>query len=469
MSRPNAFELQLRRIEKADRLAAERNKRKRTRETYEDPPDDDLEMEIIPRRGKVQHHIMAAALAEPLLPMTRCTLPFGNVGSHIENLLTWNDNQLGPLEIYNLYYLNSPDALNELGDEVFSSLKGNLTNASVCKILLLAYNLRNNNGDHIFSDLNYELIDGEPRNYAEMTVRNLASPNSSGSLVTKETATLEEENIAYCYLAASYLRLFTKSAENYSRIGDHIKNGFSGFFSFEFPFTNHHPDIEVIRAVKNQFDTDYRLKNTFYVLLYAGEACRAGRDLKQFLYVMHTTYTGMHCYGLFLRNLDLMRVEPADLATCFDCDAFKREITSLSSIMTNLHNTSSQRGKECQMWRFARIFDKNFAAHLQTKNSTQFTAIMATLYHRMIPPTDRQDARKIAKVKEYLEADDGFCDFYAKKTMVLVMKKQYPDNFKVWYILRHHTKEQIARRRIAMLEGRRNEDEEEEEGEDYRD
>ena len=168
------------------------------------------------------------------------------------------------------------------------------------------------------------------------------------------------------------------------------------------------------------------------MLLYAGESVETGKDIKTYLYTLHTSYTEMHCYGLFLRCMELMEVSFDVLAGCFKCNAFQREIDALSTIMSR----GKIRGREKQMWRFAGIFDKSFAAHLQTKNSTQFTAILAVMYQMMVPATENQDAKKIAKVKEYIAAADGFVDFYARTTMVTILKENYPNHYSNF--LRNH-------------------------------
>ncbi|GJT24395.1 ribonuclease H-like domain-containing protein [Tanacetum coccineum] len=67
----------------------------------------------------------------------------------------------------------------------------------------------------------------------------------------------------------------------------HLKGKFRDFYKFKFPFDEFHPDMDVIMDIKKQFELDSRFRNTLYVILSSGCAEPQGQIIKDFLYEIH--------------------------------------------------------------------------------------------------------------------------------------------------------------------------------------
>ncbi|KAE8037916.1 hypothetical protein FH972_010466 [Carpinus fangiana] len=132
-----------------------------------------------------------------------------------------------------------------LGSKEFSGRGANKTDwtdaepgvskQTLAQIHLVAFSLKDKDGNHIFDEIPEFLYDP----VGSMDADKLSDSN----LVPKSSRTYEEEgdedmedydeNLAncYCYLACSYFRLYSKSAENFVKIQEHLKKRFTNFFS----------------------------------------------------------------------------------------------------------------------------------------------------------------------------------------------------------------------------------------------
>lgn len=196
------------------------------------------------------------------------------------------------------------------------------------------------------------------------------------------------------------MRLYTKSAVDYTRVEDQLRNRFTNFYDCALPFENFHPVPEAVNCIKSHINQNETLRNTFYNLVYAGESVENGKQLKEFLYRSHISYTGMHSYVLFLKCMGAFEVTNNQLINVLRTPYFAAQLNALEVIFDNLYSSSDQPEMKRQMWKYARVFNSRFLNQLQTKNCGVFTATLAHLYHTIIPARGNQDARKITSVTE---------------------------------------------------------------------
>nr|GEV58023.1 hypothetical protein [Tanacetum cinerariifolium] len=264
---------------------------------------------------------------------------------------------------------------------VFDRINGTLMRKAVAGIMLLSYNLMNDNCEHLIDEFDERLVDitySVPYDIIEET---------------------REKRIAicYCYLASSYLRLFTKAAENYEKVDKHLKEKFNNFYNFDFPFNEFHLDKDAILALKKQFDLDERLKNTLYVILHADGGNEHGQDLKEFLYRLHLNYTGLHTYALYLRCMEHLQVNCSQLGNIIYMPMFHSELVAISKLLDMEKNLDERHFR--QMWRVARLFSKNVISVLQVKNCVTFGLVLAYIVVETSPGR-RNDPLKIASLKD---------------------------------------------------------------------
>lgn len=383
-------------------------KRKRTTEKAESEQKED-----IPRNPSpigvvpvVNHDIdrrIERFLSRPVMPVTN---RFSNVRicyGRIPSLETWTDLQPGARICYNLRRIEEVEELLTLGSQVFQSIQGNITAQAICQLMNLAYNLKDSAGEYCFGDISPELIK-EDRDFDDVHNATLVTvrPLTTLTLTISGEEPEYNERVAngFCYLATSYMRLYTKSAVDYTRVEDQLRNRFTNFYDYALPLENFHPVPEAVNCIKTHINLNQTLRNTFYNLVYAGESVGNGKQLKEFLYRSHISYTGMHSYVLFLKCMEAFKVTNNQLINVLRTPYFAAELNALEVIFNNLFLSSEQPEMKRQMWKYARVFDSRFLNQLQTKNCGVFTAVLAHLYHSIIPARGNQDARNITKVTE---------------------------------------------------------------------
>lgn len=381
--------------------------KKRTRPLEEE---EEKEMETEALRGmgiasdeeEEDERALARLLAtEVTIPEDDFRLDVPEVFTSVISTADWSDLDPGKRDCYRLYKMKTDQAVAILGDSVFQSIKGKVTAKAICNLMLLAFQLKDNAGNHVFGRISDALI-GDTRSFKD---------ESEDVLFTADAGSRLRINVAendprlafkiatgYSYLAASYMRLSTKSPENYVNIRDHLEERFSNFYSFPLPIDNFHPDLQVVKAIRTTFDTNQVLKNTFYNFLYAGENCSYGEQVKEFLYRMHVAHTGMHPYTMFLRCMAAHKVSNKTLRKVLNNPAFEKELAGIATLFNTVHASQDKPGKKLQMWKFARVFDNSFYHDLQTKNCVLFTAVLACIYHNAVPVKKNSNAHGIAGI-----------------------------------------------------------------------
>lgn len=199
----------------------------------------------------------------------------------------WSDKQPGKMKTIRLRHLPK-DQLLKLGRKTFKEIHGKMSEQTVGSLLVLAYNIMNDKGEYLTAKSCYDLID-----ISSIISLEKISKNFSNIGCGKTVGEIHEQNdtrlcIAYTYLAASYMRLITKPAKNYLKIGNHLKTSFQNFYSFSFPLENFHLDLNTIEFIRKRLEFD----NTFYVFLYASCENSNGKKLKDFLYISHVSSPG---------------------------------------------------------------------------------------------------------------------------------------------------------------------------------
>ncbi|WCJ42514.1 hypothetical protein M5689_023318 [Euphorbia peplus] len=305
-------------------------------------------------------------------------------GLPIDEITDWKD--LSPGASRNVLHLTKMDGreLVRIGIEFLSEIKGKLSQRTIGKMFILAYNLTDSRNQAVFDDIHVDLSSPEYRIALEelsddFSVTITGEPQVKIVLpqqLTTDQRIVQVKN-ALCYLAASYLRLYTKSAENYSRVSVQLKENYIDYFKTPLPLENFHPSLQAINGIKRIFELSKNLRDTFYNLVYAGEQIDVGNSLKNYLYRTHISFTGLHPLVLFIRCRDVLKVDNVCLLNALALPVFKTERASLARVFETFYTDDAMRSKK--MWKYARIFNHKFLMSLQTKNCQLFTAVLANM------------------------------------------------------------------------------------------
>jgi hypothetical protein len=319
-----------------------------------------------------------------------------------ESVMTWSDLEPGKKSTFLLKRIPYDNAAVNFAAKTFIELFTALSDHTVGKLLFLAYNLRNSAGEHLFEDPCDELIDStQLLTYDELSnkIQHRETNKSPMSLVEEIEDEYDIANFmtSCCFLAATYLRLYTREAQSYAASETKLKETYKNMYGREIFVTKFHPQLNTIKQVKMILGNNDIIKNTFYVFLYAGETKKEGYDIKEFCYRRHISYTGMHAYTLFLRCAEAYSVDNNFLANVLHTSHFEKYLDAIEKLINGCALNVTDTEKRL-MWKFARIFERKFCTILQTKNCPSFVAVLGHLLKQEIPSRENEDILKITHV-----------------------------------------------------------------------
>ncbi|XP_065850470.1 uncharacterized protein [Euphorbia lathyris] len=346
-----------------------------------------------------------------------------------DEIADWKD--LSPGASRKVLHLTKKDDLElvRIGTEFLKEIKGKLSPRTIGKMFILAYNLTDSRNQAVFDDIHVDLssppeyqfdleeLSDDP--YVTITGEPEAITVFPAELLTADR--IARMKNALCYLAASYLRLYTKSAENYSRVSANLKERYISYFKTPLPIENFHPSLEAINAIKRAFEVTGHFRDTLYNLVYAGEQTDVGDSLKTYLYRTHISYTGLHPLVLFIRCMEVYEVDHIYLLNVLrkDNPEFESEKSSLARVFETFY-TEEARGSK-KMWKYARIFDHRFLSTLQTKYCQTFTAVLANMIHLSKAQGPNENVLNIAQIKDLPEFGKKHARAVAQRALQVII------------------------------------------------
>jgi hypothetical protein len=157
-----------------------------------------------------------------------------------------------------------------MGWKMMAGIQEGVSKQTLAQIYLVAFSLNDKDGNHIFDEIPEFLYNP----VGSMDADKLSDSN----LVPKSSRTYEEEGDedmegydeklanCYCYLACSYFRLYSKSAENFVKIQEHLKKRFTNFFSYEMMLSDFSPDLDTVKYYQTELRDHCSVQT--HVLLY---------------------------------------------------------------------------------------------------------------------------------------------------------------------------------------------------------
>ncbi|CAA0818220.1 Unknown protein [Striga hermonthica] len=353
------------------------------------------------------------------------------------NITDWKDKCFRGKEGYEFQHFASVNAIEREGEEVFGDMiHGEIRKSTLIRLMRLAFNLLDASLNPVFGRIDSEILSTTIPIPAAALDRIIAPRPRVRGVPHGITLTRDHHNnpketrivqraIAYCYLAASYIRLYTKPVDNFATIAEQLRSRFPNFYGFPFPFNGYHPDRARIEAMKNHLDHHSELlRNTMYAVLYAGATNPRGKNIKDFLYDSHISYTGLHAFSLFSQCIDLYRIPYDDLIDVLHSPRIEPQLESMAAIFNKLMRKEDEE-YAAQMWRYARIFEKNFLSNLQTKKCKFFATVLAYLVHVAAENRTQQNVLSIVQISDLGEMEKHSALLYAKRASELIADKMH--------------------------------------------
>ncbi|CAH9119627.1 unnamed protein product [Cuscuta europaea] len=304
--------------------------------------------------------------------------------------------------------------LCEIGRQTIPMFSTGFNTEGVVALFTLAYNLRipHTEGEgYIFEEMSPEVaaMDADGA-----TLINVQYSGAHTEMCCGLSNNPDRDAIFYCYLAASTLRLFTKSPENYIGAWTNILQRFCGFYGFSPPITPIPPTQQAMAGLHSAFSSDYRMKMTLYKLLYHTQNDMKHEGLRRFLYEIHLANSGLHAVGIFANLCISLGMNSKHILQTMYTPEFERQIDALSDFVRMM--TTKGEGYDKRMWRFGRVFNENFMSTLQTKACPKFVYILACML-KTEDPAKCRNILDIVQIKGLSEAVKMKCSLVAQNLL----------------------------------------------------
>ncbi|CEK42598.1 polyprotein [Black grass varicosavirus-like virus] len=288
------------------------------------------------------------------------------------NIDTWTDAAMLGKTTFELKHLDIEELI-DICDNVVIGLTSSVTEKIARDIMIAAYNLFSfADGAKVFPERN----PCDPQEMEQGYLDTRIEFKGDGEYQLPENLSEEDYVQGCCYIAASTLRLFTKSAENYVRAFEQIKAKYYRFYKDEFPLTYLTPDRRCIEGLKEIYTNKEVYRNALLPFLYSFSELTDPKGMCRLLYEQHLALTGMHAVSLFVKVCLGSHCLPEELSSGLWHRTTRDALREIKDILVS-HFLGGIDGQEKGTWMYARLLNDAYFSRIQTKNCKNLVCALA--------------------------------------------------------------------------------------------
>nr|DAZ90763.1 TPA_asm: nucleocapsid protein [Ophrys virus 1] len=294
-------------------------------------------------------------------------------------------------------YYSVDEEVARVGRLVMPMYSSGFSKRGAAYLFFLAHHTKVPNSDYkefLFPDMNllFSLNDIQYTHYSE---EYMAIDNFIGTLEPYKDPKLEAAY--YSFIATCTFRLFTKSPGNFLLAWGHILDGFGKFYGEKPNINIPSPSENAVASLSNFLTADDKMRMSLYRLLYKANESDRHKGLKNYMYDIHLSNTGLHIVSIFADLVKALNCSPALVLTALKSPMYSAQLNGLVKFIQLMSNDDEKHKR--RMWRYGRLFDEDFMAELQTKRCPIFVYVLAYALQLEAPSTHK-DILKIAQLKD---------------------------------------------------------------------
>lgn len=274
------------------------------------------------------------------------------------------------------------EVLLKMINEMLKGLSTGMTERIAGYILILVWNMRSesDNSRRIFPEKS-------PSNQGidvEALSHTVVSPPGTIpiklSAVGRNSYSLNEYVRVGCFLAASLLKLFRRTAYSWDKAKFHIQRAYTNYTKEPWPLKDLNIVASHVEKLSHLWEYKTIFRDTLGSILYSIGDLEEGRGMVTMLFAGHLAYTGMHIVDLFCKAVTGLQCQPTDLmkALHLHTSMYKTILDELRIIIES-YIGSEEEDKKRQTFQYARLFDSQMFNNLQSKNCAHLVCILAYL------------------------------------------------------------------------------------------
>ena len=291
----------------------------------------------------------------------------------------WDDEKMVGNAKIELNYCNTGDnTARSLAETALKALYGSISEQTLGIIMFMAWQLQAPSGGFVFPATDETAAGTNDIKYTSLSQTIIH--NATAIVEAKFRGSNRQVVQAAAYISASLLRLFAKPAATYIKAWDRILAGYSRSYRAPFPVTNIKPMEDNLNSIQQQFTRRAIFRHTLQSFLYCFEDLGGNQQIVRVLFEQYLAFPGMHAYPLFTSACAGLHVKSGELLAVLDSVMTRVALPVIHKIRNNHELPTSEElrlKRKRKTWRYARLFDANVFADLQTKNCRELVLILA--------------------------------------------------------------------------------------------
>lgn len=141
-------------------------------------------------------------------------------------------------------------------------------------------------------------------------------------------------------------------------------------------------------------------------------------NLKEFPFKMQLNYTVLHPFVMFLKIMKCMKVDNKTLSNATYTPSYEAQLNGIGVLFTL---DSKVTGYELKMWKFGRLFNKNFMSVLQTKIAS---CLLSHTHYFKVSTTNKEGPLQIVQLQSTSISDKKREAFRIAQRTIALIKAQ---------------------------------------------
>ncbi|DAZ90728.1 TPA_asm: nucleocapsid protein [Holcus virus 1] len=299
-----------------------------------------------------------------------------NTGSIIQD---WSDTRLLRLTTFEIRRLDEHEVLSAC-DIMLSGLTDAMTEIAAKATMQLAYNLRYMRPDRWVFPRNNSC---QPTIVTDGHFSTRVMFKGNGPRYVRHSGLSNVDYIVgCCYVAASTLRLFTKTAESYVKSFPQIAESYYKFYHDAFPLEGLAPDKKCIEGLKIIYINKPVFRNALAPFLYSFPDLGESKGMCTQLFEQHLALTGMHAVNLYVKLCQYLNCGAEELGAGLWHRTTRDALLEIKRIIVH-HRLSKEEDQMRQTWMYARLYSDRYFVSVQTKYCRNLVCAMARMASQM--------------------------------------------------------------------------------------
>ncbi|DBA36932.1 TPA_asm: N [Artemisia alphacytorhabdovirus 1] len=247
--------------------------------------------------------------------------------------------------------------------------------------------------------------EGDEKTKLADLIKKLEDQEAGGGEVATTYVPKEGETAAYCFLAASLLKLYAKSVEVFETGIKQMQDRFAAWYDCKTQIvTGFKPTTANLNTLRTCFSRRPEILSTWTMWVAYNENRKPSllvtqQGLLNYLACQQFSYPGMHAYTLLIEIHEMTGMKFNELLKEMDCPATRTAVKEVFTIIKNFEVTKKHPSRTTY-FRYARNWDPHYFGALQSTQCKTLVYVAASISKQISTQASKGDPMEIYAIKD---------------------------------------------------------------------